>query len=440
MQRPTLWLIIGILGICALVTLLSVGGLLAALAILSALLTPAPLEVSSILQSTGLIALGLGIGVSLALAGWAGWRGRPSRPFKPSHNRWVWLALVPALLIFIALGAAIGLLPKVISLPVSISAEAWIQSLLLSPIHILTMSIPSLLMLGLAGWGLRGTGGTRRDAVAGMTSGGCLGMGISMVAEILVVIAVIIIVVVVVVVVAMSTPDGIARIYELSKDMDDPAWQADESNMINLLLSPAIVLPLFGILCVLVPLMEELFKTLAGAVAGYWIRPHPGRAFFWGVAAGAGFALAENLLNGAAGSTETWALLAVARVGTTAMHCLASGILGWGWGQLWTARRPLRLFGSYVAAVVLHGLWNALAVSMGYASVIASMQSEALWGSVSGLVALAIMAILGLLTLSFFVALFLLARRLAVQKEDHLQDSFVIPETAPQPPPETLAL
>jgi hypothetical protein len=72
--------------------------------------------------------------------------------------------------------------------------------------------------------------------------------------------------------------------------------------------------------------------------------------------------------------------------------------------------------------------------------VIASMQSEALWGSVSGLVALAIMAVLGLLALSFFIALFLIARRLAVQREDHLQDSFVIPEAAPQPFPEIPAL
>ena len=243
MRRPTLWLIIGILGICALVTLLSIGGLLAALAILPTLLTHKPLDVSGILQATSLIALGLGIGVSLALAGWAGWRERPSHPFNPSRNRWVWLALVPAFLILIALGVAIGWLPRIIRLPTSISVKTWIQALLLSPIHILTMSIPSLLMLGLAGWGLQGMGGTRRDVVTGMTSGGCLGMGISMVAEILVVIAVIIVVIVAVIL----TPGGIGQFYKLSMDMEDPAWQADASNMINLILSPAVVLPLFGI-------------------------------------------------------------------------------------------------------------------------------------------------------------------------------------------------
>jgi len=181
--------------------------------------------------------------------------------------------------------------------------------------------------------------------------------------------------------------------------------------------------------------MEEAFKTLAGAVAGYWIRPHPGRAFFWGVAAGAGFALAENLLNGAAGTAESWAPVAVARVGATAMHCLASGMVGWGWGQLWTARRPLRLLAAYAAAVTLHGLWNALAVGMTYAGMIASAQSEVLWSSVLGLVAIAIVAIMGLLTISFFVALFLIARRLATQREAHLQDNVFISEATPYPPP-----
>lgn len=433
MKRPTLWLIIGILGTCALVVSISIGGLLAVLAILPSLLIHEPPNISLMLQAVGLIAVGLGIGVPLTLVGWAGWREHPSHPFNPSRKRWGWFALVPAFLVLVALGAAIGWLPQLISLPFSVSIRTWSQALLLSPVHALTMSIPPLLMLGLAGWGLRGTGGTRRDVVTGMASGGCLGMGISMVVEILAIIAVVIIVMVAVILI----PGRMERLYDLSMDMENPAWQADVSNLADLLLSPAVILPLFSIMCILVPLVEEAFKTLAGAVAGYWIRPHPGRAFLWGVAAGAGFALAENLLNGAAGGTESWAPVAVARVGTTAMHCLASGILGWGWGQLWTARRPLHLLGAYAAAVTLHSLWNALAVSMAYAGVIASAQSDVIWSSVSGFAAIAIIAIMGLLTISFLVALSLIARRLAAQREDRLHDSFAIPEATPQPSPET---
>ena len=45
---------------------------------------------------------------------------------------------------------------------------------------------------------------------------------------------------------------------------------------------------------------------------GVAYRPGPARALLWGVAGGAGFALAENLFNGALGGTEGWAPGAVA--------------------------------------------------------------------------------------------------------------------------------
>lgn len=431
MHRRTLWLIVGILGVCALVMLVCFGSLMALLSILPALVTEGPPNVSGVLQAAGLVALGLGIGVPLVLQGWTGWRENPSRPFNPPRAWWLWLALGPTFVLLVALGVAIGWLPQAIDLPVSPVPITWTQALLLAPIHVLAMSILSLAALGLVGWGLRGTGGTRRDVVVGIAGGGCLGMGISMVAEILVIIAIVIVVMVVVIL----TPGSVDRLYELSKDMRDPAWQQDASNMMNLLLSPVVIASLFGLLCVVIPLLEEAFKTLASGVIGYWVRPYPGRAFLWGVAAGAGFALAENLLNGAAGSAESWAPVAVARVGTTAMHCLASGILGWGWGQLWTERRPLRLLGAYAASVTLHGLWNATAVSITYAGMMVLIQGEAIWTSIPGLVAVVIVAIIGLLTLSFLAALFLIGRRLAAQREDQLQDSVVIPEAAPYPPP-----
>ncbi len=431
MHHRTLWLIVGILGVCALVVLVCFGGLMALMSILPALVTEGPPNVSGVLQAAGLVALGLGIGVPLALQGWTGWREHPSRPFNPPRAWWLWLALGPAFVILVTLGVAIGWLPQVINLPVPPATITWIQALLLAPTHALTMSILPLAALGLVGWGLRGTGGTQRDVVIGIAGGGCLGMGISMVAEILVIVAIVIVVIVVVIL----TPGGVDRLNELSQDMRDPAWQQDVSNMMDLILSPVVIASLFGLLCVVIPLLEEAFKTLGGSVIGYWVRPYPGRAFLWGVAAGAGFALAENLLNGAVEGAESWAPLAAARIGATAMHCLASGILGWGWGQLWTERRPLRLLAAYAAAVILHGLWNAAAVGIAYAGTMALAQGEAIWASIPGLVAIVIVAIIGLLTLSFIAALFLIGRRLAAQREDHLQDSIVIPEAAPYPPP-----
>jgi RsiW-degrading membrane proteinase PrsW (M82 family) len=435
MRRRTLWLIAGILGISTAVALVCLGGLLALLLALSTITSKGPVEVSGALQAAGLVALGLGLGVPLALESWVGCQERPPRPLDLSRARWLWLALVPAFVILVLLGAAIGLLPQVIGLQLSHDAISWAQAFLLSPIHALAMSIPPLLVLGLVGWGLQGKEGTWRDVVTGMAGGGGLGLGIALLLEMLVIIAL----AVVVMAVVILTPGGVDQFYALVQNMENPAWQADASNVLDLLLSPVIIASLFGLLCIVVPLIEETFKTLAGGIAGRWIRPRPGRAFLWGAAAGAGFALAENLLNGAAGGIEGWAAVTVARVGTTAMHCLASGLLGWGWGQLWTARRPLRLLGAFAAAITIHGLWNGAAVSAAYAGMMAMVQEESVrWVSAPGLAAIGIVALMGLLTISSLAALFLIPRRLANQ--ELLQDSAAIAEAEPYPAsPETSA-
>ena len=431
-RRRTLWLIAGILGISATVLLVCLGGLLALLLVFSTLVLKEPLEISGALQAAGLVAVGLAIGIPLTLAGWAGWQERSPHPFNPSSTRWFWLALVPAFAVMILLGAAIGYLPQAVNLQLPANIITWAQAILLPPVHVVAMSIPPLLILGLVGWGLRGIGVTRRDVVVGMAGGGCLGLGIAMVLEIAIIVAVIIIVAVS----AALIPGGMEQLYDLAQNMQDPAWLTDTSNVVDLLLSPIVIISLFSLLCIVIPLIEEPFKTLAGGIAGYWIRPHPGRTFLWGVAAGAGFALAENLLNGAAGGVESWAPVAVARVGATAMHCLASGLLSWGWGQLWTKRRPLHLLGALVFAVIIHGLWNGGAVGMAYAGMMAMAQEEATrWVSAPGLAAIAIVAMMGLLTVLLLVALFLVARRLANREQDHLQDSFVAAEAVPYPTP-----
>lgn len=431
-RRRILWLIAGILGISIAVLLVCLGGLLALLLTLSTLASKEPLEVSSALQAAGLIAVGLMLGIPLALEGWAGWRERAPRPFNPSRTRWLWLALVPTFAILTLLGAAIGLLPQAMDLHLSSDVISWAQAILLPPVHVLAMSIPSLLILGLVGWGLQGKGVTRRDVVAGMAGGGYLGLGIAMVLEIAIIIAVIIVVTVGVILI----PGGIDQLYDLGQNMEDPAWLADTSNIMDLLLSPVIVISLFSMLCIVVPLIEETFKTLAGGIAGYWIRPHPARAFLWGVAAGAGFALAENLLNGAAGGAESWAAIAVARVGATAMHCLASGLLSWGWGQFWAKRRPAHLLGAFAFAVIIHGLWNGAAGGVAYAGMMAMTQKEAIrWSSAPGLAAIAIAAMMGLLTISFLAALFLIARRLANQERDRLPDSIAAGGAVPYSTP-----
>jgi hypothetical protein len=171
-----------------------------------------------------------------------------------------------------------------------------------------------------------------------------------------------------------------------------------------------------------IPLIEEIFKTLAAGVAARWARPDPARALLWGVAGGAGFALAENLFNGALGGTEGWAPGAVARIGATAMHCFTSGLVGWGWGQLWTERRPLRLLGAYAAAVFIHGVWNAAAMGTVLLSVGAlAHEGDELWRASAGLGTLMLLGLLAVLTVVFLLALTTVGQRLAAGS-GHLQE------------------
>lgn len=400
MQRRTLWLVIGILGCVALVMLTCVGGLMALAVLLSG---PRPLTATQTMPMVGAVVVGPVLGIPLILQGWAGWQGRPSHPFVPPRAWWLWLVLA----VLIALGAAVSLLSPA-------------SALLLPPIHALTMILLPLLVLWLTGRALRGKGGSWRDAIAGMASGGFLGTTIALIGEGLIVFAVILIVTIIV----MATPGGPERVGELAARMQDPDWMGNIQNLSPLLLSPAVVLATLGIFSIPVPLIEESVKTLATGVAGRWLRPTPARAFLWGVAGGAGFALAENLFNGAIGGIEGWLPGAVSRLGATVMHCFTGGLVGWGWGQLWTGRRPWRLLGCYAAAVLVHAVWNASAVGVAFLSVgLMAQEGRAVQITFALLGMLTLLGLLALLTGIFLVALIAAGRRLAAQAEQAQEQS-----------------
>ena len=269
---------------------------------------------------------------------------------------------------------------------------------------------------------MHGVGGSWREVVAGMAGGGALGLGGSLIGEVLIACAFIALVVTIL----LATPGGAERIASLVKDLQDPAWVTDLDNLLPFLLSPAVAIPVLVLFTIPVPLIEETCKTLAAGVVARWVRPHSARAFLWGVAGGAGFALAENLFSGALGGAEGWALGAVARFGATVMHCFTGGLVGWGWGQLWTAGRPLRLLGSYAVAVAIHSLWNAAAVGAMLLSIsVLAHEGEEFWLTITGLGTLAFLGLLGLLTAAFMFVLPVAGRRLAAGVERSQQGSAV---------------
>jgi protease PrsW len=174
---------------------------------------------------------------------------------------------------------------------------------------------------------------------------------------------------------------------------------------------PVVVITLVFSASIAVPLVEEALKPI-----GLWFLARksltPSEGFLGGVISGAGFAIVESLFNSTQVLDSTWLLVSSIRFGTTLMHMLASGLVGWGLASAWTQRKYLRLIGAYLSAVILHGVWNGLAILLAASQIspeqsgnlILSSGKIALWG-------------LGVWTLVAFILLLLINARLRLRPE-----------------------
>jgi RsiW-degrading membrane proteinase PrsW (M82 family) len=158
----------------------------------------------------------------------------------------------------------------------------------------------------------------------------------------------------------------------------------------EILASPWLLLVLVDV-SVVAPLTEETGKALGARLA----RPASRRdAFLAGVAAGAGFAIVENVLYALAGAVfgGPWPAIVVARAMGAAVHPLATGLVVTGW---WDARHGgggPALGRGFFAGAGVHALWNASIVALGVAETAISV-SEA--PGMMGVASLAFTAALG---------------------------------------------
>jgi len=130
--------------------------------------------------------------------------------------------------------------------------------------------------------------------------------------------------------------------------------------LLPFLLHPGILFITFAFVSVIVPLIEEALKPIGvWFLAGQKLTPSQG--FAYGILSGAGFGLFENLGN-TSGGGEAWAILASTRITTLLLHCLTAGLVGWALASAWGQKRYLRLGITYAVAVLIHGLWNGMAV------------------------------------------------------------------------------
>jgi hypothetical protein len=157
----------------------------------------------------------------------------------------------------------------------------------------------------------------------------------------------------------------------------DPTLSGERLNnaLALLVLNPWTVANLLAYIAVLVPMAEEAIKTL-GVIPFLRLPLTSGEAFLGGVLSGLGYALFEALMLPQPGSG--WAETMVARVGATLMHAFTAGLTGWALAEAVIRRRVIPLLLAYPFAVIVHGLWNASAVSVGLVTLAAQADHHAL--------------------------------------------------------------
>jgi hypothetical protein len=373
--------LVGALGIAAM-------GLLAGAAgIVVGLLGAESDRLTMVTAGASFVALCVGLGLAVAWQAGRAISGQRSGPFLPRRIG-TWVLLFVAAVILGQLVLSLDLAPPLI-FPV---------------FHIVAAASPPLILLALVG---RYVGGVARwrDVVLEIGSGAFLSTFLAFTLEFVAMLSALVLGLAVVAV----QPGGVELLQSLASRFQDPAWLQNPINLAPLIESPVVVAALFLLFAGVVPLIEEAVKTLGVGLLAYR-HPTLPQAVLWGLACGAGFALAEGLFNSISG-LDLWAGIVLLRVGASLLHVFSGGLMGLAWYYLLAERRQGRTLGLYGASVGVHGLWNALAAAMSLVSLPGTGQAGA--GpvqTIAGFGTFAILALLLLLALGVMVGLVGLAR------------------------------
>jgi RsiW-degrading membrane proteinase PrsW (M82 family) len=278
------------------------------------------------------------------------------------------------------------------ALSTSTSPIAW---LLMPPLHLLALTVPVIWLVHLGCYGLSMGSPQRKWGI--FASGLALGPGIIISLEI----AAGIVMVLGLVALLAAQPGLLETLQQLIEQVsDDPSIPPEQISTLLLpyFQKPVTLYAVMAFLTVVAPLLEEMLKPI-----GVWLLAGRGltgvEGFTAGVLCGAGFALMENLGYSAAG-LGSWAAIAMARSGTAVMHITTSAMVGWALAATWRDGRYLRIAAVYLVAVIIHGLWNGITISL-------SLLGSQFSGALSDVVTLQVIAAagLGLLMLILLVSM-----------------------------------
>jgi len=174
-----------------------------------------------------------------------------------------------------------------------------------------------------------------------------------------------------------AQPELANRLQALSQQIMilGPQSEATRDLLLPLFTKPGVIVTALIYIAVLVPAIEELFKPL-----GVWLfaskLDSPAQGFALGALSGAGYALIETI--GVSGQGVGWASLLLSRIGTGVLHITTSALMGAAIVRVWNDWRYLRLIGTYLLAVTLHGLWNTFALLFTFSN-LAELLDEPGW-------------------------------------------------------------
>ena len=237
---------------------------------------------------------------------------------------------------------------------------------LLPFLHVLAVGIPVFWITYLVLRGLRL--GSQQRAWGVFDSGLVLAPALISVLEISALLAAVILAVVGI----SSQTDLVTQLTEMTRDFVPPGPSPEEAMKIlgPLIARPGFILSVLTFASVIVPLIEEAIKPI-----GVWLlagkRLSPSVGFAAGALSGAGYALFENLL--LTMPTNEWLFVAVARIGTSAVHILTASLMGWALVLAWNQGKYVRLGAVYLLAVCIHGLWNALSLTYSFSETLQSL-------------------------------------------------------------------
>ena len=389
-MRDTIRLAALIYGLLAAAFSLLVALLLAILAVLDdGTLRLAPL---TILVSVA--ALGVGLGLPLAVAAWRSWQRRPSPALHlPPAG---WLAMI--FLGLLALGQLL--------------LGTSVNILFLPPLHVAASLLPPLLIVAAITPAMQRAGAvlTRRNLVAQLAYGGLVATMLAIVLEVVVVLAI----------VALAgiglalLPGGQESIQRLVFELQAGVLTADPLLVLRSLLSPGVVLGVGLLVAGVVPLLEEMIKSLGaglnGVVQGRLTRAH---AFTFGVIAGVGFSFAEALFYASQQLPHGWAGGVVLRGLTAVIHGASTGLFALGWYEV-IARRPARFWPYAAGGVAIHALWNGLS-GLTVLAGLAAMDGSITLQAAGGVGAIVAVGLLGVTWLAALAVLIYQTRRLSAE-------------------------